>query len=353
MEGTREPSWEETQREAFAARAEPDSSFDEPPPASSSRGGASPIDAVVSDLLGAMSSLPDKVELPSQLFTLLASRLVLRKAALLLYDPLRLVYAPWASIGYDQTTLHRMRIPLGANGSFNALGNGAPVTVDGAALLSPFQQYFSAREFSSLSRLLLTPFIAEEKLIGVLLVSSLTPPLDNDQDVLSCLARVADAAAPRLQQARERRLQAAGLRGVHAPAGASDEAGRFIAAFGSSGSALLFLALSTEEYARAIIAAHVHLDPFRLHEDMHYFLDAFVADLGMAIPLRQGVFIVGLKDVASSDLDLFLHQLTSFLHGLFGGNGGGTPSSGPLILKTRSWPAEGSDVQRLVEYLSS
>ncbi|MGD0724667.1 MAG: hypothetical protein ABSB63_03810 [Spirochaetia bacterium] len=305
------------------------------------------------EIVAAIQALPDGVELPSQLFTELAARMSIEKGALLLFDPIRLVYAPWASQGYDQTTLHRMRIPLGANESFNALANGSPVFVEGASTLALYEQYFSAREFSSLSRILLTPFITAEKLIGVLLLTALKPPFEGDAPLLQYLKSIADAGSPRVQKAREKKLRKAGSQGMRAGASPEEEVGRYISSLGSAGTRILFLALSLEEYSRKIIAAHAHLDPFRLHEDLHYFLDSFVADVGLAIPIRQGLFIVALEGFDATDLDLFLHQLSSFLHGLFGGNGKSGAATGPQILKKSNWPEDGGDIRELLDFLSS
>ena len=144
-------------------------------------------------MVAAIQALPDGVELPSQLFSALTEQLSVEKGALLLFDPIRLVYAPWASLGYDQTTLHRMRIPLGANESFKALANGSPILVEDASTLGAYEQYFSAREFSSLSRILLTPFITAEKLVGVLLFTALEPPFPGKAELLECLKAISDA----------------------------------------------------------------------------------------------------------------------------------------------------------------
>ena len=305
------------------------------------------------EIVAAIQALPDGVELPSQLFSALADRLSIEKAAFLLFDPIRLVYAPWASLGYDQTTLHRMRIPLGGNESFKALANGSPVLVDDASTLAVYEQYFSAREFSSLSRILLTPFITAEKLVGVLLLTALKPPFDGDAELLQYLRAIAEAGSPRVQKAREKKLRRTDSQPMRSVGAPEEEIGRYISSFGSAGTRILFLALSLEEYSRKIIAAHEHLDPFRLHEDFHYFLDSFVAELGLAVPIRQGLFAVALEGFDAADLDLFLHQLSSFLHGLFGGNGTAGDGTGPIILKTRDWPEDGGDIRELLGFLSS
>ena len=149
------------------------------------------------DLVAESKALSDGVELPSRLFTTLRKRLSLTKSALLLYDPMRLEYAPWASHGFDQTTLHRMRIPLGANETFNALANGDPLEVTNPAQRAAFQRFFSSREFSVLERIILCPYIFEDTLVGVLLITEAHPPFSGAAAFLSCLKDVAaDVRAP-------------------------------------------------------------------------------------------------------------------------------------------------------------
>jgi hypothetical protein len=338
--------------------------FSEPaaPPTPAPKPGKRPVpaespslsaDQATAEILSAIETLADGIELPSELFTTLATRLAIEKGALLLYDPLRLVYAPWASLGYDQTTLHRMRIGLGANDSFNTLANGSPIVLSDSPSLAPYQQYFSSREFSSISRLVLVPFIATGKLIGILLLTQFQQRFPSEQDFLACLARVAETGSSRLQRAREEKLRRAGAQGLRPGASPQDQIEHYLSSFGSAATQILLLSLSVEEYAQSILAAHAHLDPFRLHEDFRYFLSAFVSELGAAITLRQGLFFVALQGLDRADIDLFLHQLSSFLHGLFGGNGTSEASTGPRVLRSRSWPEEAGDLRELVEFFSS
>jgi hypothetical protein len=310
-------------------------------------------DETTADILSAIEALSDGIELPAKLFTVLATRLGIDKGALLLYDPLRLVYAPWASMGYDQTTLHRMRIGLGANDSFNTLANGSPAVLSDAASLAPYQQYFSSREFSSFSRLVLVPFISGGKLIAVLILTEIQPRFSSELAFLSCLSRVAEAGSSRLQKAREEKLRRAGAQGLRPGASPQGQIENYLSSFGPDVTQILLLSLSVEEYAQSILAAHRHLDPFRLHEDFRYFLSAFVSELGAAITLRQGLFLVALQGLDRADIDLFLHQLSSFLHGLFGGNGTSEASTGPRVLSSRMWPDEAGDLREVVDFFSS
>jgi hypothetical protein len=309
-------------------------------------------DQLAADLETSIGNLPDGVELPTRLFAVVSTTLHVSKGALLLFDQLRLVFAPWASLGYDQTTLHRLRIPAGANESFDALANGNPIVLSGSTSLAPYQAYFSAREFSSLGRLCMVPFAAADKLVGIVLLTDLRPPLPEENALLECLKVVAAAGSPRVEAARERRLAAAGPMAAQAPVSLEDQALRFISSRGGAESPALFLTLSLEEYALGVLAEHEHLDPFRLHEDIWHFLGVFVSDEGTASAVRQGIFVVGLRTVNPADLDLFIHQLTLYLDGLFG-YGGSRKAGAPRILKMRSWPAEANDVRSLLDHLAS
>jgi hypothetical protein len=324
------------------------------PPAAGQPAASQASAEVISEMLTAIASLRGGMELPSRLFSALTSLLGARKAAFLLYDPVRLVYAPWAFRGFDQTTLHRMRIPLGANEAWNALANGRPLILREPQPLSQFQPFFSSREFSSIERLVLVPFIAEEKLVAVFLITSMDSPLATDDELVECLARAAEAGAPRVQEARAARVAAAVSSGSRPEAvSPQDEMSRFLETVGASRSAVLLVALSLEDFSRGVLLSHHDLDPFRLHEDLVFFLGSFLADIGRALPVRQGRFTLALPEFDRSGLDVLSHQLALFLHGLLGDSGGRDPARAPKILKVSAWPADGPDLRTLVESLSS
>ena len=313
-------------------------------------------DALTEELLTAISTLRPGMELPSRMFTALTTLVGARKAAFLLYDPVRLVYAPWAMRGYDQTTLRRMRIPLGANEAWNALANGRPLVLAGPTI-SQFQQFFSVREIAGVTRLILVPFIAEDRLIGVFLITDLDSPVATDDELVECLARASEAGAPRVQEARAARVAAAVSSGARPEAvSPKDETSKFLEAMdtpGAAQSSILLLSLSLEDFSRGVLLSHHDLEPFRLHEDLVFFLGSFLADIGRALPIRQGRFVLALPGFDQSSLDVLSHQLSLFLHGLLGDGHGRDPSLAPKILKASRWPADGPDLRSLVESLSA
>lgn len=336
--------------------AEPEAS---PPPAPSpgpdSVPGASArtVETFSEEILTAISTLRPGMELPSRLFTALTTLLGARKAAFLLYDPVRLVYAPWAVRGYDATTLRRMRIPLGANEAWNAMANGRPLILR-APEISQFQPFFSSREFAGTEKLMLVPFIAEEKLVAVFLVTEMDSPLTSDQELMECMARASEAGAPRVQEARAARIAAAVSSGSRPEAvSPQDDTSRFLESVGSSQGGALLVSLSMEDFSRGVLLSHHDLEPFRLHEDLVFFLGSFLADVGKALPVRQGRFVLALPGFDRATLDVFSHQLSLFLHGLLGNGQAQDPALAPRILRVTSWPSDGPDLRTLVESLSS
>jgi hypothetical protein len=318
-----------------------------PPPSPADR------ETVVRQIIEESKGLPDGVELPSRLFTTLRKRLSIAKGALLLYDPARLEYAPWASYGFDQTTLHRMRIPLGANDTFNALANGQPLLVTEPDHLAAFQRFFSSREFSLLERIYLSPYISDESLVGVLIATEMRHPSLDSAGLMSCLQGVAAEVSPLVQKARRFLMKLNQAKAARPPATPEEQVARLLESPAARGRKMLFLSLALGTYVRGIAAAHEDLDLFRLREDVRSLMDAFLADLGTAIMLPAGNLMVGLQDVSRDDIPLFLHQLRYFLDAHFAG--ALPPEEAPRIdvLKSRIWPDEGTEPGELVSFLSS
>ncbi len=290
----------------------------------------------------------DGVELPSLLFTTLRKRLSILKGAILLYDPLRLEYAPWASCGFDQTTLHRLRIPLGANDTVNALAKGEPLVVTDPGQKSGFQRFFSSREFAALGSIVLTPFIADDSLVGVLLATEIRPPLADSARLLSCLKSVALETAPLLQAARGFLMKWDQAKTARPAVTPEDQIARLLESPASRGKKTLLLSLGMDAYVRGIAASHEDIDVFRLREDIRIFLDAFLADLGVGVALSNGTTLVCLQGIQREDIDLFLHQLRGFLGQHFLG-----AVSGIQAVKSRMWPDDGTDVREILSFFSS
>ncbi len=326
-----------------------------PPKVEHPGSGQDPTEGIIS----AIFALPQGVELPARIFSLLTDRLSISKGALLLLDPARSVYAPWASIGFDPTTLHRLRIPPEMGESIGSAANGRPVVAmdraartggassDGAQDLSRWESFFSSRELALITRLILVPFLAGEKLLALLLIASCKPPFPSDDGLLTCLERIAGASAPAVQKAREERLSGYA---AEPSAGTLEESITDLLS-SKPGTRMLFFSLRLEGYRNRVLEGIPHLDSFRLEEDIRLFLHRFALDLGRALPLGGSTYLFAIQGMEKRDLDLFLHQLKSHLGILFEEPDGALSPS--AVQKLRYYPAEGDSVPGLVSFFST
>jgi hypothetical protein len=323
-------------------------------PAASTLQAADP-QAVALSASAQINAAPRNAQFPSRAFSILQAALGISKGALLLYDPLRMVYAPWASIGYDTTTLRRLRIPLGAADSFNAAANGEPLTVSGESMLKQYQPYFSSREGGQLTRIILSPFVSQTRLAGLLMVTEASGAFAEESDLLACLSEIGRSAAEAVQKAREERLA-----GMPAPApsrrepgGIADELPQILASPRLTGRRVLLVSVTLKEYLAAVVASNPYMESFRLEEDMRAFMECFISDLGRMIQTEPGAFLMAVQDLERRDIDLFLHQLLTFLRAQFGEPDGGLALREAAIKRTRSFPDEEPSIPALVSFFSS
>jgi hypothetical protein len=275
--------------------------------------------AFTEELAGEVSSLEATIDMPSRLFGLLKDRLGISKGALLLHDAPRGVFAPWAAAGYDAATMRRMRIPVEAP-VFARLAGSPPVEVSDPKDLADVRRFFSSRESGVVERLLLAPFAAGGRLLGVLLASQIDPPIPAGPPLAGCLGRVAAAALPSLQRLRDESLQP-GRAGPASPREAREELTRFLAGHPRGTPPLTVFTLSLDRCRKRVAAANPWFDPFRLEEDLRGAVSVFTADLGRAVHLGRLRFLVAVRDLGPADTDLFAHQLASLLGSLFHATG--------------------------------
>lgn len=265
--------------------------------------------AIASQLVEAAAALDATIDLPSRLFGLLKERLGIAKGALLLLDTERGVFAPWAACGYDQATLRRLRIPA-QEPALAGLAGGSAVEVSEPKPVADLRRFFSSRESGAIERLLLAPLAAEGRLAGLVVVTD--PGGDGFAGVL---ARAAAAAVPALVRLRDEILRTG--RGPASPRESREELTRFLAAHPRGAQPFTVFPLSLERCRRRVMAANPWLDPFRLEEDLRTVVSVFAADQGRAVHLGRLRFLVAVRDLGTSDTDLFAHQLATLLGSLF------------------------------------
>ncbi len=267
------------------------------------------------DLWASLDRLDGGLESPGQFFCLLVEKLKLRRAAVLLFDPVRLVFAPWAIRGFDQTTNRRLRIAMGANEAVNRLAAGDVVLLHGAGELQDFQRYFSFRELAGLHELLLIPFIRENRFMGMLLIAEREGGLE--QDDLRTYENISSRAAALFYRTRECNLEAAKRRLPEKPETLKERV-RAAAQFSRErGIGLIMIRFSIAKAAQRILKRNPYIDSFRLREDIFRVVLSLFQSLGSVFQIDQERLLAVISNMRNGDPDLLLYNLKGTLKRLF------------------------------------
>jgi hypothetical protein len=277
------------------------------------------------EILSALTRLRRGLEAPAGLFSLLKEELGLTHSALLLYDPLRMVFAPWAACGYDPTTLQRLRIPLGYNDSFTRLASGETLRLSQETDLAQLRTLFSFRQFSSLDYAVLVPFVHAGKWVALLLITGQEASgAERDPDLY---AGIAERAAELLYEARERHLEALNHDERHLEAvrhellARPDQLVQLVTRSAEAATEgdrpLLAIRLDLRGVFAAVLHAAPALDPFRLREDLAGVLLAVASSVGTATLLGSEHLLLLIHGIEPEDPELLLRHLEGVLRQYF------------------------------------
>jgi hypothetical protein len=258
-------------------------------------------------LWAGLREIEDGIESPGRLFSLVKEQLRLARAALLLYDPVRMVFAPWAVHGFDETTNHRLRIPLGANDTMNRLAAGKTFLLSRPEELQPFKQFFSFREFSTMSTLLLIPFTSESKFMGVLL--SVNPGQTN-LEVFETLAR---RGAKHLYTARERHLEGVKRGTPPRPESLRETVRATLQPYLQQGFSPLMIRINTAKLVESIRKQNPYIDLFRLNQDISRVVLSLFQSLGSVFQVDGERMLIVVANKSQGDSELLLYHLRATL----------------------------------------
>jgi len=277
------------------------------------------------EILAALSRLRRGFEAPASLFELLEQELGLSKAALLLYDPLRMVFAPWASRGCDATSLRRLRIPPRYSPAVDRLAGGETLYLSEAEDLEELRGFFSFRAFSTMNQDVLLPLVHERRWIALLVITEQkATPVESDPVLLR---NVANRSAEFLYEARERHLEAlnqdrehleAQRRELLAPPSALPQLLRRCSeAATANGRTLLVIRLSFHELFARVRRTMPALDAFRLREDVFRLVSALFASLGVTAAGDSEHLLVLAHAIVPPDPQILVRHLESVLGRFF------------------------------------
>jgi hypothetical protein len=289
-----------------------------------------------------LPELPESIQLPAHLFSLLVETLQIGKGAILLPDYDENLFVPWASAGIDTTTLHRLRIPDEDIAAIKARGPSGIIW--GKDEVRSFAPYFSRREASQLEKLLLFPLVSGGVVQAVLLLLE-TPYLDHQSEFLRLiLAAVGEPAAQVVQKQRLRysdvirhavvfkaielpivteRLTERAPRGVH----------------------LILLRLA--DIVSQVATANEHLDPYRVWQDILRIVASLFATSGTVCDLDRNQLLICLPGALEDDLELIVYHIGATIAELLP-----EVTDVPVLrFESREYPADGTDLLQLARSL--
>ena len=286
---------------------------------------------------------PESIELPSHVFTLFVEALSLSRSVLLLPDYDEGVFVPWASVGVDETTLHRMRIPdtdiveLAESSESGVLWRG-----DEMESLSP---YFSRREASMLSQILVFPLADSDGVQAVLLITE-CPYFDQHEDYLRIiLAAVAEPAAARIAAQRVRYSRIMRHTVVFRPDEIPVIADRIR---DRSPRGITLLSIDLSRHVATISAANAYLDPFRVWQDLLRVVASLFSTTGSVCDAGQHRALIFIHGSTEEDLDLMVTQIGASLSDIL-------PELDPMPAPAhvaRHYPDDGDDILGLIRSLT-
>lgn len=289
-----------------------------------------------------MPGLPESIQLPAHLFSLLVSTIDVRKGALLLPDYDESLFVPWASVGIDATTLHRLRLPEEDIDTVQARGGGGIVWK--GEELHGFAPYFSRREASQLEQLLLFPFVSGETVQAVLLLLE-TPYFEDGAEYLRLiLAAVGEPAAQIVQKQRLRYSEI--MR--HAVVFKSTEleiVAERLADRAPRGVHLVHLSLA--DIVSQVVSENAYLDSYRVWQDLLRIVASLFASTGSVCELNQHQLLLLLHGSLEDSLGLIVYHIGVTIAELLP-----ELSDVPVVrFESRNYPADGSDLLELAHSL--
>jgi len=160
-------------------------------------------------LLAEIESYTSDLEFPLRLFAAIQRFFTFEKAALFFYEEAEKTFMHWVACGFDETTMHRLRIPaLFIERQFPDVHScsSAPTAKD----IQELKPYFSFREFSMLERVFFHVFRHNDETPAVFMAALNTDDDGTAESIASVFCRISDTCAKKLHALRQTILSLSG-----------------------------------------------------------------------------------------------------------------------------------------------
>jgi hypothetical protein len=323
---------------------EPIVEWDEPEDAEEAAPPTAPGGAMETRLAGAVTDIMNiqaGIEAPGLVFALLQRHLGIERAAILVPDPARGAYSPWAASGLDKTSLRKLRVPVDEAASLT-------ISCMKGASLARFQKLYSSRDSASLERLYVWPCPGTRGPSALVLAADMDPSLAGEAGVVDYLPAILQAAGQTLSERRENeldRLRSRALRPVAAPP--QEVVADALSRAPQAGARVRLVRVALGRIVEAVLAVAPAVDRFRLAEDVATVWSALAQDTAdVAIANTPDALFLVVHGATQPDPELLVHAILGALRAVL-------PSAaalGPADLELRSagYPEDGRTPAELI-----
>lgn len=211
--------------------------------------------------------------------------------------------------------------------------------------LDQLRHCFSSREFALMDSILISPILYNDVLLSVLIITE-SACLDAPDDILKLVFTViTETAAPTLYMGRQEFFAGLNLKTPQGGVPLTAYVRNLISSYNGSGNGPQVICLNMTGVFTALQRVIDDVDPFRLKMDLLQILSAMTETTGSVFPGKGNSIIIVSTMEQIPDLELFLHQISTSLHNVFVE----LPESVDLDHTVRSYPADGTSVERLLE----
>ncbi len=286
------------------------------------------------------------LELPAHLFSVIKRHFAIEKGALLLLEPAHEAYVPWALCGFDETTNHRLRLPVSVLETWPGIAEGDRYVFQDKIpeVVSP---YFSSRELSLIERVLIYPFCYNGTLQAVLLVAA-SAMLDADPvDIEPALNELSALSGPLLHDSRQSKIGRLPNPEPNRNSDIASMAEQAIRKARENNTGVLFLLIDIASIIKPITEKTPDADQFRVKQDIVTVLTSMVQNTGSIAWAGKNQVVLATGGKIPLDSELLLHQIAFALKHLFPETG----NTESFVKSIQRYPEDGNTVQEILEKL--
>lgn len=297
-------------------------------------------------LLWNSESIENDLQAPAEIFALLLREFAAKQAALLVLGYEGRYFVPYAIKGYDETTEHRLRIP------YSLLAESLSLSVGHSLIreedMDTFKRFFSNREYSLISELLLVPFRHGDAVEAVFLTTDC--PLLSSSTLKTVdfvtLSRDLGEIIHHSRNTTLQRLTGAEVRSRSVLLSSVQESLELVT---GDQNRLTFFLVSLKGFLDLLHGKAKLVETYRLREDVIRIVSSMMPDAVNVFSIDRHVLLIIMPGKFHVNTDLLVHQIKVGLQTLF------KIPQGSIDLSEKSfvYPGEVTTSQEIIERIFS